>query len=69
MSLRHTSLNVGGVEIGDCAVIGMGACILGHRNIKIGRNAIVGANAVVASNVPDNAVVAGVPARIVKYIE
>lgn len=68
-SLRNTGLNVGSVEIGNFAVIGMGARILGHRNIKIGKNAVVGANAVVTRDVPDNAVVAGVPAQIVKYVE
>ena len=68
-SLRQTGLNVGSVEIGNYAVIGMGARILGHRNIKIGRNAIVGANSVVTSDVPDNAIVAGAPAKIIKYNE
>lgn len=67
MSLRFTGLNVGSVEIGDYSVIGMGARILGHRNIKIGKNAVIGANAVVTSDVPDNAVVVGAPAKIVKY--
>jgi len=35
--------------------------------IKIGDNAIIGANAVVIKDVPKNAVVAGVPAKIIKY--
>ena len=47
----------------------MGARILGHRNIRIGRNAIVGANSVVTSDVPDSAIVAGAPAKIIKYNE
>lgn len=68
-SLRYTGLNVGSVEIGDYAVIGMGARILGSHNIKIGRNSVVGANAVVTSDVPDNAIVAGIPAKIIRYLK
>lgn len=37
--------------------------------ITIGRNAMVGAGAVVTTDVPDNAVVVGNPARIIKYVE
>jgi len=44
--------------------IGTGAKILGP--IRIGRGAIVGANAVVIHDVPDYAVVAGVPARVLR---
>ena len=47
----------------------MGARILGNINIKIGKNAVVGANSVVISDVPDNAVVVGVPAKVIKYVE
>lgn len=50
--------------IGDNVYIGAGAKILG--GIKIGNNVRIGANAVVIGNVPDNATVVGVPARIVK---
>lgn len=51
--------------IRENAIIYAGACVLGP--IEIGKNAIVGANAVVLENVPDHAVVAGVPARIIWY--
>jgi serine O-acetyltransferase len=44
--------------------IGTGAKVLGP--IRIGRGAIVGANAVVVHDVPDFAVVAGVPARVLR---
>ena len=37
--------------------------------ITIGKNAIVGAGAVVTKNVPDNVVVAGVPAKIIKKLK
>ncbi len=49
------------------ASIGSGATIL--CGLTIGRNAMIGAGAVVTKNVPDNAVVAGVPARVLKYIK
>lgn len=51
--------------IEDGASIGTGATILG--GIRIGKNAIVGAGAVVTKNVPENAVVVGNPAKIIKY--
>jgi acetyltransferase-like isoleucine patch superfamily enzyme len=49
------------------ATIGSGATILG--NLTIGENAIVGAGSVVTKDVPANAIVAGNPARFVKYIK
>ncbi len=50
--------------IGKNCRICAGAVIVG--NIRVGDNAIVGANAVVTKDIPDNVVVAGVPARIIK---
>ena len=61
---RFPDENMGGQElatIGDGAVIGAHAVLVGP--VKIGRNALVGANAVVLSDVPDDAVVMGNPAR------
>lgn len=49
------------------ASVGTGATIL--SNISIGENAIVGAGSVVTKDVPPNAIVAGNPARILRYIE
>ena len=49
------------------ASIGSGATILSNTNI--GENAIVGAGSVVTRDVPPNAIVAGNPARILRYIE
>jgi len=50
--------------IGDNVHISAGARILGP--IRIGNNVIIGANAVVVKDVPDNCIVAGIPAKIIK---
>jgi acetyltransferase-like isoleucine patch superfamily enzyme len=49
------------------ASIGSGATIL--CNVTIGENALVGAGSVVTKDVPANAIVAGNPARVLRYIE
>ncbi|MCS7078066.1 MAG: N-acetyltransferase [Bacteroidia bacterium] len=48
------------------ASIGTGATILG--GVRIGKNAVIGAGAVVTKDVPDNAVVVGNPARIIRFL-
>lgn len=50
--------------VGNNVFIGTGAKVLG--NVKVGNNVIIGANAVVIHDVPDNSIVAGVPARIIE---
>jgi acetyltransferase-like isoleucine patch superfamily enzyme len=52
------------VEVGSNVWIGYGACIL--RGVRVGDNAIVGTNAVVTKDVPANAVVAGIPAKVIR---
>ena len=47
--------------LGDCVVVGSGAQILGP--VMIGANAKIGANAVVTKDVPENAVMIGIPAK------
>ncbi len=49
----------------DNSSLGAGSIIL--PGIKIGQNALVGAGSVVTCNVPDFAIVAGVPARVVRF--
>jgi len=55
------------VEVGSNVWVGYGACIL--RGVRVGDNSIIGTNCVVTKDVPANAVVAGVPARIVRMRE
>jgi acetyltransferase-like isoleucine patch superfamily enzyme len=52
------------VEIGHNCWIGYGACIL--RGVRVGENCVIGTNAVVTKDVPDNAVVGGIPARVLR---
>jgi acetyltransferase-like isoleucine patch superfamily enzyme len=49
------------------ASVGSGATIL--SNVTVGENAIVGAGSVVTKDVPANAIVAGNPAKLFRYIE
>ena len=55
-----------GVTIEDNVFVGSGATIL--SNLTIGENALVGAGSVVTHDVPDNAIVAGNPARMLRLI-
>lgn len=54
-------------KIGNNVYISAGARILG--GITIGNNVIIGANSVVIKDVPDNSIVAGVPAKIIKTVD
>jgi acetyltransferase-like isoleucine patch superfamily enzyme len=54
----------GPIVIGDNTWIGTGAIIL--DGVKIGPNAVIGAGAVVTKDVPEKAIAAGVPARIIR---
>ncbi len=53
--------------IGNNVTIGCHACIIG--GVKVGDNVIIGAGSVVVKDVPDNCVVAGNPARIIKHLD
>jgi acetyltransferase-like isoleucine patch superfamily enzyme len=52
------------VRVGHNVWMGYGACVL--RGVSVGENAIIGTSAVVTADVPDNAVVAGTPARVIR---
>lgn len=59
-NVEHTVVKKG-------ASIGSGATIL--SNTSIGENAIVGAGSVVTKDVPPNSIVAGNPAKVLRYIK
>ncbi|WP_133965213.1 serine O-acetyltransferase [Eubacterium limosum] len=54
----------GAPQIGNNVMMYANSCILG--NIKIGNNVIIGAGAIVIQDIPDNCVVVGNPAKIIK---
>ena len=54
---------IGCIEIGDNVFVGSGTHIL--YDTKIGNNVIIGTFSVVTHDIPDNSVVAGVPARVI----
>lgn len=53
--------------IGDNVSIGCHVCIIGP--VHIGNNVTIGAGSVVVKDIPDNCIVAGNPARIIKTVE
>jgi acetyltransferase-like isoleucine patch superfamily enzyme len=55
------------VDVGHNVWMGYGACVL--RGVRIGSNSVIGTNAVVTCDVPENAVVGGVPARVIRMRE
>lgn len=66
---KHSSFmptcNISGeVNIGECVYCGTGAKIINQMNV--GANSVIGAGAVVITDVPNNAVIAGVPAVVKK---
>jgi acetyltransferase-like isoleucine patch superfamily enzyme len=55
------------VRVGHNVWIGYGACML--RGVTVGDNSIVGTNTIVTRDVPENAVVGGSPARVIRMRE
>lgn len=58
---------IGNVTIGNNVFVGAQSVIL--PNVTIGNNVVIGANSTVTSNIPDNVVVAGSPARVLCSLE
>jgi acetyltransferase-like isoleucine patch superfamily enzyme len=52
------------VDVAHNVWIGYGACIL--RGVAVGENSVIGTSAVVTRDVPANAVVGGIPARVIR---
>ena len=55
------------VEVGSNVWIGYGACVL--RGVSVGDNSVLGTYAVATKDVPANAVVAGIPAKVIRMRE
>ena len=55
------------VVIEDEVVIGANAVVL--EGVRVGKGSVVAAGAVVTENVPENVVVAGMPAKIIKNVD
>jgi acetyltransferase-like isoleucine patch superfamily enzyme len=62
--IREQGIYKRDVRVGHNVWVGYGACVL--RGVTIGDNAVVGTSAVVAADVPENAIVGGVPARLIR---
>jgi acetyltransferase-like isoleucine patch superfamily enzyme len=65
--IRQQGIYKRDVVVGSNVWVGYGACVL--RGVSVGDNSIVGTNSVVTKDVPANAVVAGIPARIIRMRE
>jgi acetyltransferase-like isoleucine patch superfamily enzyme len=65
---EYPGINIfGRIKIGNNVFIGAGAILL--LNIRVGDNVVIGAGSVVTKDIPDNVVVVGVPARIIRSIQ
>ena len=67
MNERHAIYTYGKVTVKKNAWIGMNVTIC--PGVSIGEYAVVAAGAVVTKDVPDYAVVGGVPAKVIKYLD
>lgn len=67
VEIGHKNPGEGCPVIGDNCFIGAGSKIFG--DIRIGNNVTIAANSVVTKDLPDNVIVGGAPAKIIKYKE
>ena len=65
--IREQGIYKRDVRVGHNVWIGYGASLL--RGVSAGDNCVIGTNSVVTADVPDNAVVGGVPARLIRMRE
>ncbi len=65
--IRQQGIYKRDVEVGSNVWIGYGACVL--RGVRVGDNSVIGTNSVVTKDVPANAVVGGIPARMLRMRE
>ena len=65
--IREQGIYKRDVSVGHNVWIGYGACVL--RGVTVGDNAVIGTSSVVTRDVPDNAVVGGVPAKLIRMRE
>lgn len=65
--IREQGIYKRDVRIGHNCWIGYGACFL--RGVTVGDNCVVGTNSVVTKDIPSDAVVAGVPAKVLRMRE
>jgi len=62
--IRLQGIYMRDVTVGSNVWIGYGACVL--RGVRVGDNSILGTSSVITKDVPANAVVAGVPAKLLR---
>jgi acetyltransferase-like isoleucine patch superfamily enzyme len=65
--IREQGIYKRNVDVGHNVWIGYGACLL--RGVVVGNNSVIGTSAVVTCDVPENAVVGGIPARVIRMRE
>ncbi|WP_336776033.1 acyltransferase [Paenibacillus sp. MMO-58] len=65
--LPESADRFGRIEVGNNCNIGWNAIIM--PGVIIGDNCVIGCGAIVTKSIPDNSIVAGVPARVIESIE
>jgi acetyltransferase-like isoleucine patch superfamily enzyme len=65
--IRKQGIRKCAVDIGHNVWLGYGVCVL--RGVSVGDNCVIGASAVLTANAPANAVLAGIPARVIRMRE
>jgi acetyltransferase-like isoleucine patch superfamily enzyme len=68
LPIREQELTTkGGISVDDDAWLGHGVIVL--DGVRIGKGAVIGAGSVVTSDIPDNAIASGSPARVMRFRE